>query len=833
MRHVKRSPRRLFVESLEDRTVPSGLSLVDHTFFGGSGDQRGTAIAMNAGALFVSGNVQPESQSPGATALVLRYATPTANGVAPVWSRTFGFGTTFFGIAATNEGVYPVGWNYSLSNDPVGGKEVKSIAAKFAPDGSSGPGPGGSQWVRTPNIYGYSGVEAFQTATTADIGGTTYLYAGGGGQPFSFYAFTVAKYDTAGNLLNVATDPFMVNPFGGSETRGIAVLNNNVYAAGFTNWGSPAAQMYPILTKYNANLGYLQQMKDTTLTGGFNAVTTFGGALYTAGYSNTTGVPNSENFLIQKYDEVGNRLWSTNFGGAGADILTGIVGMGSSLYAVGYTASSGAGGRDVVILEIDPASGNLLSTTLFGGAQDDLGNGIVTDGTNLYVVGESRSFAQGGNTVGQNDVLLLHYVVANTNPVADAGGPYTIAEGQSLLLDASGSFDPDTGDAIVSYAWELDGDNDFNDVVTTSPTTAVTWASLVALGIDDGFNPAVPQTISVRVTDQSNATNDASTTLTLTNAAPTVTSFTAGAGQTGGMAVACNPVTFALTLTDPSPVDEANPFTYQINWGDGTPVESITGGTSITVTHSFDNTGTFTPTVVATDKDGSPGSVAFNGPAITVTAIQVIDGNLVIAGTNAADSITVNTYTTGSATVTRNGVSSSWALPTGGRIVVRGCNGNDVIAVNGPVAAEIFGGAGNDYLYGGSGSDQLWGEAGNDYLTLGAGNDVGIGGLGRDLLYGGNGNDVLVGGDVNPLTWGWTALQTVSTDWSNHTDPLTAPASAQALAAATTDPATTSEYDRFWGNTGKDLHLYRAGLGGDQINGFSVAEKDFLLALMP
>ncbi len=101
-------------------------------------------------------------------------------------------------------------------------------------------------------------------------------------------------------------------------------------------------------------------------------------------------------------------LW----GGVSTDVLTGVIGIGSRLFAVGYTQSSGAGGADVVILEIDPATGATMSTTLFGGAQDDKANGVATDGTSLYVIGESRSFASiAGNAVGQNDVMLLWYTL--------------------------------------------------------------------------------------------------------------------------------------------------------------------------------------------------------------------------------------------------------------------------------------------------------------------------------------------------------------------------------------------------------------------------------------
>src|SRR5207245_9925455 len=141
----------------------------------------------------------------------------------------------------------------------------------------------------------------------------------------------------------------------------------------------------------------------------------------------------------------------------------------------------GSGGSDAVLLEIDPTTGNVLSKTLFGGAQDDKANGVATDGTDLYVVGESRSFANGGNSVGQNDVMLLRYTLAatpptNQRPVADAGGPYTINEGDSLTLDASSSTDPD-GDPL-SYSWDVNGDGIYGDATGVSPT--LTWSQLNA-----------------------------------------------------------------------------------------------------------------------------------------------------------------------------------------------------------------------------------------------------------------------------------------------------------------------------------------------------------------
>src|SRR2546428_8674370 len=56
----------------------AGPTLQSATFFGGAGDQRGTGITIGGGAVYVSGNVQTESQSASdsASALGLEYAIP-------------------------------------------------------------------------------------------------------------------------------------------------------------------------------------------------------------------------------------------------------------------------------------------------------------------------------------------------------------------------------------------------------------------------------------------------------------------------------------------------------------------------------------------------------------------------------------------------------------------------------------------------------------------------------------------------------------------------------------------------------------------------------------
>jgi hypothetical protein len=88
---------------------------------------------------------------------------------------------------------------------------------------------------------------------------------------------------------------------------------------------------------------------------------------------------------------------------------------------------------------------------------------------------------------------------ANAAPNADAGGPYTVALGQTAILDASASADGDG--AIVLYEWDLDNDGEYDD-----QTGAV--ADYVAA-------TAGTHTIGLRVTDDQGATDTDSATVSV------------------------------------------------------------------------------------------------------------------------------------------------------------------------------------------------------------------------------------------------------------------------------------------------------------------------------
>jgi len=172
----------------------------------------------------------------------------------------------------------------------------------------------------------------------------------------------------------------------------------------------------------------------------------------------------------------------------------------------------------------------------------------------------------------------------NLAPTADVGGPYTITEGDSVMLDASASSDPDSDP--LTYAWDLDNDAVYGDVTGETPT--LTWAQLQSFGIDDdGVYP-----IAVEV-DDGHGTVTAATTLTVDNFVPILST-------TGASNVTVSTLyTLTLGVTDPG-ADTMTSWT--INWGDGT-IDVIAGNPS-SATHTYTRVGyTFDILASATDED--------------------------------------------------------------------------------------------------------------------------------------------------------------------------------------------------------------------------------------
>jgi hypothetical protein len=174
----------------------------------------------------------------------------------------------------------------------------------------------------------------------------------------------------------------------------------------------------------------------------------------------------------------------------------------------------------------------------------------------------------------------------------------SINEGGSLSAFALGS-------GPVTYAWDLDGDGQFDDAT----------GDTVSLPDSDG--PAnFPA--SVRMTD-SLSTLERSEAIPINNAAPFVDApFTESV-------IAGAPLVMNVTANDIA-ADQATGMTWRIDWGDGNVETTSSGHPSATMfSHFFTQPGQASITFEATDKDGGTGST-FRDVWVLSAVIGVFDG---------------------------------------------------------------------------------------------------------------------------------------------------------------------------------------------------------------
>ncbi|MEL6106212.1 MAG: Ig-like domain-containing protein, partial [Planctomycetota bacterium] len=160
---------------------------------------------------------------------------------------------------------------------------------------------------------------------------------------------------------------------------------------------------------------------------------------------------------------------------------------------------------------------------------------------------------------GNSDNAIVTLSV-NALPVADAGGPYVIAEGDDLTLDGSASTDPQNGD--LTYRWDIDGDGDYDENLTTA-TPTLPWQTLVDLGLDDG---PFAGDLTLEVTNAFGVSVGTAP-IVIQNVAPTIEEFQLTPSlDENGIA------TLLVTFADPAAVDSHE---ILIDWGDGSPIESV------------------------------------------------------------------------------------------------------------------------------------------------------------------------------------------------------------------------------------------------------------------
>ncbi|MDQ3024318.1 MAG: PKD domain-containing protein [bacterium] len=279
-----------------------------------------------------------------------------------------------------------------------------------------------------------------------------------------------------------------------------------------------------------------------------------------------------------------------------------------------------------------------------GGATPDTDSSIspfVTLGT-AGIYPASLTVTNAGGT----DIFNFNLNVNNPPTASFTATPQNGNPGDPVVLDASASSDP--GGSIVKYEWDLDGDGTFEVDGGATPTQATTLP-----------NPAGSVDVSVRVTDDGNATDTA--TLTLSSGILGWPTLTPDSAEVVGRYSSLEVVNGFPAISYYDSSNGALKFVRASDadgsaWGAPVVPDSVGVGTqtSLAVVNGnpaisyFDNINDDLKYVRASDADGSawgaPLTVDSSGylGSFSVTSLTVVNGNPAVSYTSntASDDLT-------------------------------------------------------------------------------------------------------------------------------------------------------------------------------------------------
>jgi uncharacterized protein len=191
--------------------------------------------------------------------------------------------------------------------------------------------------------------------------------------------------------------------------------------------------------------------------------------------------------------------------------------------------------------------------------------------------------------ISDHDPVIVG-LIPNAPPTVDAGGPYSVNEGGSVTLTATGS---DPNNDALTYAWDLDNNGSFE----TSGQSVTFSAALL-----DGPSS---YTVKVKATDPGGLSAIDTAIVNVLNVAPTVsTPVVSPEPSTEGSSV-----TASATFSDPAGSLDV-PYTCIVNYGDGSGDLSgtVSGYACSGPAHVYPTFGSYTVTISVTDKDEGTGS---------------------------------------------------------------------------------------------------------------------------------------------------------------------------------------------------------------------------------
>jgi hypothetical protein len=253
----------------------------------------------------------------------------------------------------------------------------------------------------------------------------------------------------------------------------------NAYATGtisnpglFDNITIPCNASDVFLTKYDStgNILWASVGGGPLLDQGNDIATDPNGNSYVVGAIQTNGPNPTAQFgnfiltghgdydwLVVKYDTLGNVVWAKNYGSIFGDIAQGVaLDPAGNLYVTGFFSSTmtvegvtvtSKGLFDVFLAKFDP-NGALLWLKTAGGTGSDIAHGVVTDSVgNVGIVGEFQNTATFGShsvrAAGLGDAFIAKYDGAGNNLWVHSGGSTTsfaVDPAKAIAVDSLNNF---------------------------------------------------------------------------------------------------------------------------------------------------------------------------------------------------------------------------------------------------------------------------------------------------------------------------------------------------------------------------------------------------------
>jgi hypothetical protein len=505
---------------------------------------------------------------------------------------------------------------------------------------------------------------------------------------------------TIAGILNNDSVTATYNSPGAAPSAGVAEGPYSINA-NLSDNGTGALANYAV----TINTGILTVSQDSTSLDGSSSTnpTTYGQSItLTATLSGDAPASGTPTGSVDFYDTTtATDLGSASIANGSASLSTTALPAGNQIITLTYSGdgnfmpSNGAISQvvnpDTLTVTADNASmlyGASLPSftdTITGFVNGD-DPGVVSGSASLSTTATSTSppgtypiAAALGTLSAANYTFIFQNGTLTILPVLIVTAPGSQAAGQGLAQ----SFN------LGSFSEGGSGSNPWNVDVSWGDSSADTTFPVSAQGSlgNQAHTYTTAGTFTVTVTVQDNAGSSGSATYQVTvYALPT-----AGiSGPSDG--VLYQPRNFTFTANAASG-DAAAGFTYQINWGDGSPVQVIQptpNNTTITQAHTYTSTGTVPVSVTVVDQFGGTSLPASQNMTVGLAVVEAdtsgqggITG-LAIAGIAGSQGVLLTTGTGANViSVTRGGSKLGSFTATGGNVAIYGDGGTDILTVNG------------------------------------------------------------------------------------------------------------------------------------------------------